>query len=244
MSQRVSVFLVGLLVLVQAFLIFVPMVILGGAIDWPASLDFPPGQVLPLIAANLQGVRLGYGVYLFYSVMWTVMGTAIAWLAVRRVGAFDPALMLAVGLASASALARAIGIIRWLTASSALADAHAAPGADRPAIEAVQLAVNAWGGAIGENLGVAIFAGAWTLVVALLILRHGGLPRWLGLLAIPVGMIVMLPALEMFGVSLVSVVILTSFMHVWLMLVGVTAVWQALRKRDFANEPSVPDSPP
>jgi Domain of unknown function (DUF4386) len=233
MSQRVSVFLVGLLVLVQAFLIFVPMVILGGAIDWPASLDFPPAQVLPLIAANLQDVRLGYGVYLLYSVLWAVMGTAIAWLAVHRVRAFGPALMLAVGLASASALARAIGIIRWLTASSALADAHAAPGADRPAIDAVQLAVNAWGGAIGENLGVAIFAGAWTLVMAVLILRYGGLPRWLGLAAMPVGVIVLLPALEMFGISLVSVVISTSVLHVWLMLVGAAALWQALRRREL-----------
>ena len=235
MSQRVSVFLAGLLVLVQAVLIFVPMVILGGAIDWPASLDFPPSKVLPLIAANLQDVRLGYGVYLIYSVMWAVMGTVIAWLAVRRAGTFGPALMLAVGLASASALARAIGIIRWLTASTALADAHAAPGADRPAIEAVQLAVNAWGGAIGENLGVALFAGAWTLVMALLILRHGGLPRWLGFAAIPVGVIVMLPALEMFGISLVSVVISTSVMHVWLLLVGGSAVWQALREREVAQ---------
>ena len=235
MSQRVSVFLAGLLVLVQAVLIFVPMVILGGAIDWPASLDFPPSKVLPLIAANLQDVRLGYGVYLIYSVMWAVMGTVIAWLAVRRAGTFGPALMLAVGLASTSALARAIGIIRWLTASTALADAHAAPGADRPAIEAVQLAVNAWGGAIGENLGVALFAGAWTLVMALLILRHGGLPRWLGFAAIPVGVIVMLPALEMFGISLVSVVISTSVMHVWLLLVGGSAVWQALREREVAQ---------
>lgn len=235
MSQRVSVFLAGLLVLVQAVLIFVPMVILGGAIDWPASLDFPPSKVLPLIAANLQDVRLGYGVYLIYSVMWAVMGTVIAWLAVRRAGTFGPALMLAVGLASASALARAIGIIRWLTASTALADAHAAPGADRPAIEAVQLAVNAWGGAIGENLGVALFAGAWTLVMALLILRHGGLPRWLGFAAIPVGVIVMLPALEMFGISLVSVVISTSVMHVWLLLVGGSAVWQAPREREVAQ---------
>jgi len=235
MSQRVSVFLAGLLVLVQAVLIFVPMVILGGAIDWPASLDFPPSKVLPLIAANLQDVRLGYGVYLIYSVMWAVMGTVIAWLAVRRAGTFGPALMLAVGLASASALARAIGIIRWLTASTALADAHTAPGADRPAIEAVQLAVNAWGGAIGENLGVALFAGAWTLVMALLILRHGGLPRWLGFAAIPVGVIVMLPALEMFGISLVSVVISTSVMHVWLLLVGGSAVWQALREREVAQ---------
>jgi hypothetical protein len=235
MSQRVSVFLVGLLVLVQAVLIFVPMVILGGAIDWPASLDFPPSQVLPLVAANLHDVRLGYGVYLIYSVMWAVIGTAIAWLAVRRAGTFGPALMLAVGLASASALARTIGIIRWLTASTALADAHAAPGADRPAIEAVQLAVNSWGGAIGENLGVAIFAGAWTLVIALLILRHGGLPRWLGLAAIPVGVIVMLPALEMFGISLVSVVISTSVIHVWLLLIGGSALWQALGEREVAQ---------
>ena len=169
---------------------------------------------MPLTAANLQDVRLGYGVYLVYSVMWAVMGTAIAWLAVRRVGAFGPALVLAIGLASASALARAIGIIRWLTASFVLAGAHAAPGADRSATEAVQLAVNAWGGASGENLDVAIFAGACTLVMAVLILRHGGLPSWLGLLAIPVGVIVMLPALEMFGISLVSVVISTSLTHV------------------------------
>ena len=235
MSQRLFVFLAGLLVIVQAFLIFVPMVILGGAIAWPDSLDYPPAQVLPLIAANLQDVRLGYGVYLVYSVMWAVMGSAIAWLAVRREGVFGSGLMLAVALASVSALARAIGIIRWLTASSALADAHAAQGADRPAIEAVQLAVNAWGGAIGESLGVAIFAGAWTLVMAALILRHGGLPRWLGFLAIPVGVIVMLPALEIFGISLISVVISTSVMHVWLMLVGATALWQALSKQEVSQ---------
>jgi hypothetical protein len=229
MSHRLTLGFAGLLVLVQAFLIFAPMTILGGAIDWPASLDFPPAQVLPLIRENLAEVRLGYGVYLAYSLMWAGVGTLVAWLAVRRTGVFGPMLMLAVALACVSALARSIGIIRWLTASTALADAHAAPGADQPAIETVQLAVNAWGGAIGENLGVALFAGLWVLVLAALILRHRGLPSWLGVLAIPVGVVVMLPSLEMVGVSLVGVVIATSAVHVWLMLVGATVLWQAVR---------------
>jgi hypothetical protein len=229
LSPRIPLLLAGLLVLVQSVLIFAPLTILGEAINWPASLGLPPNEVLPLIREEIDGVRLGYGVYLLYSIMWAGVGTLVAWLAVRRSGQFGPLLMLAVGLACASALARSIGIIRWLTASTELAAAHAAPGADQPAIEAVQLAVNAWGGAIGENLGVAIFAGGWLLTVAALILRHGGLPRLLGFAALPVAVVVMLPAAEMFGAELVSISLATSSIHYWLMAVGATILWQALR---------------
>ena len=214
----------GLLILVQAFLIFVPMIILGGAINWPESLDYPPAQALPLI-------RLGYGVYLLYSVLFAVTGTVIIWLAGRRDGVFGPLMALGVGLACISALARAVGIVRWLTGSTALAEAYAQPGADKPALESAQLALNAWGGSVGENLGVAIFASLWAACVAVLMIRRGGVMRWVGLIGILVAVIVILPAFEMFGMDLISIIVSTSALHLWLMLIGAVTLIGAVKDR-------------
>lgn len=229
--MKPAVLAAGLLILVQAFLIFVPMIILGGAISWPESLDYPPAQALPLIREQIDGVRLGYGVYLLYSVLFAVTGTVVVWLTGRRDGAFGPLMALGVGLACVSALARAIGIVRWLTGSTALAEAYAQPGADRPAIEAVQLAVNAWGGSVGENLGVAIFASLWAACVSVLMIRRGGLMRWVGLIGVAVAVIVILPAFEMFGMDLISIIVSTTALHLWLMLIGALTVWSGLRER-------------
>ena len=70
--------IVGLLVLFQSILLFLPLIILGNAINWPDSLDYPASQSLPLILNNLDQVRLGYGIYLFYSILWVLIGTLIA----------------------------------------------------------------------------------------------------------------------------------------------------------------------
>ena len=74
---------IGALILFEALLIAAPLAILGGAIDWPASLDFAASKALPLIVEQVDAVRLGYGLYLGYSLLFAFGGTAIAWLAVR-----------------------------------------------------------------------------------------------------------------------------------------------------------------
>ena len=48
--------IVGLLVLFQSILLFLPLIILGNAINWPDSLDYPASQSLPLILNNLDQV--------------------------------------------------------------------------------------------------------------------------------------------------------------------------------------------
>ena len=73
--------IIGILVIVQAALLLVPQAILGAAIDWPNSLDFPPAQALPLIAEKISDVRLGYGIYLAYSMAWIIVGPLIIWVA-------------------------------------------------------------------------------------------------------------------------------------------------------------------
>jgi hypothetical protein len=154
-------------------------------------------------------------------------------LASRR-GPLGALAFIAIGAAAASALARAIGIIRWLTGSVVLAEAHAAPGlsADgRAAIEAVQAAVNAWGGAVGEMLGVAAFAAIWAIATSLLILRDRQLPTWAGLTGLVVGCLVALPALELFGMTPpVSIVVSTTAIQLWFMALGGLFLWRALRR--------------
>jgi hypothetical protein len=168
MSKNRFVIAAGSLIIIESLLIFAPMAILGAAIGWPASLDYPPEQVLPLIVQHLGEVRLGYGIYLLYSLLFAAVGAAITWLAVRKEtlsNGLQIAINLAIGLACASALARCVGIIRWLSASTELAALNhdgvlnTLDGAT--AIHVTQRAVNAWGGAIGENLGVSLFAASW-----------------------------------------------------------------------------------
>ncbi|MBM3363939.1 MAG: DUF4386 family protein [Betaproteobacteria bacterium] len=223
----------GLVLLLQGFSLFAPMAVLGGAIHWPDSLDYAPAKMLPLLREQLDAVRLGYGLYLGYSLLFLVTGVLTVRLAARP-GALGALALIAIGAAAASALARAIGILRWLTGSVSLAEAHAAPGLSvesRAAIEHMQSAVNAWGGAIGEMLGVAAFAAIWAIATSLVILRERQLPAWAGLSGLVVGLLVAMPALELFGITPpISIVLSTTAIQLWFMALGLLFLWRALRR--------------
>ncbi len=231
--MRTSHMFGGMLLLFQAFFLFAPMAVLGGAIDWPASLDFPAVQTLPLIHEQAAAVKLGYGLYLGWSLVFAFSAALVVGYAKgdRPLGSLA---VLAIGLGAASALARAIGIVRWLTGSSALASAYAASpegSAERVAIETTQLALNAYGGSIGEDLGVSIFASLWLACAGALILRDRGLPAWLGWAAFPVAAVAVMPALSIVGVmSPVDVVIATTAMLLWIAAAGLVILLLAFRR--------------
>jgi hypothetical protein len=166
----------GLMLVAEALLSFAPLLVLGPAIGWPASLGRPPAEQMAAIAAAPGAVALGYALYLLYSV---AVAPVMIGLAARTFGSLaHPAAAAVAAFAALSALARSIGILRWLTAMPALAAAHAgADPAQRAAIESLFAAVNAWGGGIGELLGVSLF-----MALALGTLAAGGwrrLPRGL-----------------------------------------------------------------
>ena len=220
----------GFVLLVQGLSLFAPMAVLGSAIQWPDSLDFAPAQMLPLLREQIDGVRLGYGLYLGYSVLFLVTGALTVRLAARP-GTLGALALIAIGASSVSALARTSGTLRWLSRSVFLAEAYAAPGLSaesRTTIEVVQGAVNAWGGAIGEVLGVSIFAAIWAIGSSLLILRDRQLPTWAGLTGLLAGGVVALPALELFGIAPpVSIVVSTSGIQLWFMALGLLFLWRA-----------------
>lgn len=211
----------GLLLIADGLLAFAPVVILGAAIGWPASLDKPAAEQLAAIAAAPGGVALGYAVYLLYSIL---VAPVMIGMAARTFGGLNTPLAATVAAFGAlSALARSIGILRWLTVMPVLATAHA--GADpalRTQIEMLFTGLHEYGGGIGEVLGVSVFMAASLGTLAIGALLFGGMPRWLaGLGALSALLLagMALPVLRL--PELVPVAVAVSLLSVWMIAAGV-----------------------
>ena len=119
-----------------------------------------------------------------------------------------------------SALARSIGIQRWLTVMPVLATAHA--GADpalRGQIEWLFTGLNEYGGGIGEVLGVSVFMAASVGTLAVGALLRGTMPRWLAGLGLLSALL--LAGLALRGPDVVPVAAAVSLLSVWMLATGV-----------------------
>jgi hypothetical protein len=211
----------GLLLIADALLSFAPVAILGAAIGWPASLDKPAAEQLAAIAAAPQGVTLGYGVYLLYSIL---VAPVMIGLAARVGGGLQQPLGATVAAFGAlSALARAIGILRWLTVMPLLAGAHAAGDvATRAQIALVFDAVHAYGGGIGEVLGVSVFMALSVGLLSAAAWVRRQLPAWLcvlGLVAAAMLGALSVPAFG--GPEFMPVAAAVIMLSLWMLAAGV-----------------------
>lgn len=212
--------LLGALLIVDALLSFAPVVILGAAIGWPASLGKPAADQLAAIHANASMVALGYGAYLVYSIL---VAPVMIGLARRAFGNNGGALSTTVAVfAGLSALARSIGILRWLTVMPALASLHfAADAASRAQIELVFKATTLYGGGIGEILGVSIFMALSLGTLTVGALLRGGLPAWLSWLGvISAAMLVALSIPTFGGPNIMPVAAAVTVLTIWMIAAG------------------------
>jgi hypothetical protein len=169
--------LAGLLLL-QPALFAVPMVVLGQAIGWPASLALPAAQALPLIHAHAGAVQLGYSAYLLVSLALLPLAFALrGWMIAKGQGGWQADALAVLG--AASGILKMLGIVRWLSVMPVLAAQHAtADATGRAMLEVGFTAMNAYAGAVGELLGVQLTSGLWLLGIGLVLLRAGH--RWTG----------------------------------------------------------------
>lgn len=216
--------LTGALALLFGLLLFVPIAVLGAAIDWPASLSEPAAEIIPRLDEQATAVTLGYLVYLLYSVLFFPV---IAMLS--RVLGDTPVTRAAATFAAISTVARSIGIIRWLSVLPLLAATQVTtPDA---AIPVVFDAVNAWGGAIGELLGVSAFAALSLALVSTAIIRSTVLPTWLGASGFVVVAGLLLPWIEVFGVDLGAIISVSSaLVQFWFLALGIVLFVVAARR--------------
>lgn len=215
----------AVLLILDALLSFAPVAILGMAIGWPASLDQPAARQLAAIAAEPGAVALGYGLYLLYSML---VAPAMIGLAARVFGSLaQPLAATVAALGALSALARSIGILRWLTVMPVLATAHAgADPASRVQIEWLFTGFTEYGGGIGEVLGVSVFMAASVGTLAIGALWHGGMPRWLAGMGLMSAALLAGLALPVFhGPQWVPVAAAVSLLSAWMTAAGVW-VWR------------------
>lgn len=156
--------------IVQGLLLFVPLIVLGAAVEWPASLDDSASVALPRLLENQGAVRFGYAAYLLYSILFAVRIVLLARLVESNM---VPGLRrLIIGFAIASAIAiglLAVGMLkseaipRWLGIWSVVA-------AIAVAINAVEL----FGVDLGVLLTVAVtVVQLWFLAVGIWLLARG-----------------------------------------------------------------------
>lgn len=211
----------GALLIVDALLSFAPVAILAPAIGWPASLSKPAADQLSAIAAAPGAVMAGYGLYLLYSLL--VVPVMVGMAARLQGGLASPLGATVAAFATLSALARAIGILRWLTVMPALATAHAAADPiSRAQIELVFNAITRYGGGIGEVLGVSLFMALALGTLSLGALLRGGLPAWLAGLGLLSAVALAGLSLPVFGgPALVPVAAAVSLLSLWMLAAGV-----------------------
>ncbi len=194
-----------LLVLAQVVLFLVPLIVLGQAIGWPASLRLPAAEALPLIARNATALQVGYWGYLLTATAMVPLA-----LALRRHAHAHGEMGLVVDVMAAFGIAAAVlktlGIVRWLIAMPSLASLHvgSTDPALRTVIEVSYVALNGYAGSVGELLGVQLFSGMWLILLGIVLARTG--LRLNGLAGVVIGtgfaltaLRTVLPALDVLG---------------------------------------------
>ncbi|MFN5368901.1 MAG: DUF4386 domain-containing protein [Roseiflexaceae bacterium] len=230
--------LTGVVSLVQGLLIFIPTIVLGQAIGWPASLGDPASVALPRLLEQESAVRLGYSAYLFYSMLFAVTIVLLAKLSTGK--SMANVMSIIVGFAIASTVARSIGIIRWLIPAPQLAKTWelAATDQERYAISLAYDLMNAYGGTIGEVLGVGLFAAVAVLVLCVASLQDQSLPKWLVGFGVIAALWLIATTSEVIGIAPDFIVVFlgTTLIQFWFMAVG---IWLLIRSRQAPQPTTV-----
>lgn len=211
----------GILSILQGLLIFVPTFVLGAAINWPDSLDYPASQLLPELIEQEGAVRFGYIAYLIYSILFVFSIFMLTKLSAGKAMAAMFGIILAFAVASTTA--RSIGIVRWLVPMPQLAESWNSAGTDteRFAISVTYDSLNLFGGTVGEVLGVSIFAALSLLAISIAFLRDG-LPKWIGIFGLISVAALLATTTELMGFEPDTFVIIfgTTAIQLWFLAVG------------------------
>ena len=212
------------LLLLQPVLMFFAFFVLSSSINWPASLDEPAGVNLPLIVEHRGAVILGYGSYFLYSLLILPLSMTLYFALKGREA--SPLLAVAAGFGVVSALARVLGIGRWLFLMPFLAQIYGDPassGATRAAVEVAYTAFNEYAGGVGEIVGVSLTGALWVGLTSIALLRSERFPSWPDLLGLLSAGILLAGVAPIFGLdagALVTVLGVNAYL-VWTVALAV-----------------------
>ncbi|MGB3135418.1 MAG: DUF4386 family protein, partial [Nodosilinea sp.] len=135
----------------------------------PASLDDPASITLPRLLEHYSSVMTGYSLYLIVALLLVPATAALN----VRFGITKLLGQTLLALAAISAMAKAIGITRWLFGMPVLAQAYSTTGS-QDVIDLLFTTLNEYAGGIGEILGVALVTGIWTVLMGAVVMQSRG----------------------------------------------------------------------
>lgn len=214
----------SVLLIAQFVLMLAAVVVLGGAINWPASLDEPAATMLPLLITQSGPVALGYTSYFISALLLAPI--ALLLYQIGRGERGRTTLLVATGFGIVASFAKLLGIIRWLVLMPALATAFVDQGATPATKEALTViygAFNNYAGGVGETLGVTLFSGLWTALVSLVALRGTRiLPRWLGVFGLLAAALLLVGVAGVYGVNLGPILLIQGVVwQFWMLAVAI-----------------------
>jgi len=173
--------------------------LLGRVFDYPGILRSPVGTILSRFQAGGLRLRL-----LWYGFMVTAIFLAPLAVLLGQVLARDGLELVPVATAVGvlAAVFQVLGLARWPFLVPALARTYDDPNSSPAAREATAVVFDSFhrylGVAVGECLGY-LFTGAWTLLVAVAMLKSSSFDDWLAWPGIAVGLLLALGSLEFVG---------------------------------------------
>ena len=169
----------GTLFVVGALAFGAAATVLSSTFEWPDILREPARVVLPAFVAGGDSL-----VWTWFAVAWTYAILAVPMLLLPTVlgRRGDPVLRAATTIGAASVVLSVAGFLRWVFVVPPLARTYVeGDPATQGAVVAAWTAQHQFGGALlGEHLGEVLAIG-WSVTLALVILRNGVLPRWVGI---------------------------------------------------------------
>jgi Domain of unknown function (DUF4386) len=172
--------------------------LLAARFDYPDILRRPTAEILDRFRAGGSGLVLLWWGFAMTAVLFAPLAVLLS--SVLRDA--DPALLaVASTIGVLAAVVQFLGLVRWPFLvpylARTMADPDATP-AQKDAVDVVFQSFNRFlGVAVGEHLGF-LLTGAWSVLVGAAMLQTG-LPAWLGVAGIVVGVVLALCSLEFVG---------------------------------------------
>jgi hypothetical protein len=224
----------GWLLIVTSLLMLVSFTYLQITFEYPDILRKETDYILQHYMAG--GVNL---LAAWYGLMFSAVLLAPLAVLLGRVLQKDGGwiMRLAVTFGVMAAMVQFLGLIRWVFLVPYLTGVYTDPQASESARAAAEVVFQSanwyFGAAVGEHLGY-LFTSAWTVLVALVLLKVFPQKAWLGWMGIIFGVGIVVGILEPLGVAGVGAVNAISYTLwvLWLMALGVVILSGQLAQED------------
>ncbi|TMD58820.1 MAG: DUF4386 domain-containing protein [Chloroflexi bacterium] len=175
----------------------VTFTLLARSFSYPDILRQPAGTILTRFSAGGTPLVVQWWAFALTALLMVPVVALVASLFVE-----GPLRTLALLTGLLSALVQTLGLMRWPFVVPLLARRYLDPTAMQGQRDSTELIFDALhrylGVGVGEHLGY-LLTGSWTILTGALIIGSTVMPIWLGWLAIPIGVALLIGALEFVG---------------------------------------------